>query len=392
MALRTFAFESSGFRFGGLFKFVTPREARWRESARVSFEQRPSLFFFLPTVKIPFLGLYTLLFKIRLRRPSALSTSSTPLRSKGTPCHELSPLSSSKPKDYLIHITIKNPFPPVHSSKTPIVHIPLSLSSFHPISSSIPKLRQHNRNHVDVDFPNSSPGSSFQCSTLPRNSKILQERKRGWGPYIAVVRDRHWLGDGRTPLATGRKFFLGGGGGGGEPSTGAGGPPRHVTVFIGKSHVSGEIIGLCEGLDKWSTAYGASRTTEARFRSTILSFGSAPTSPRPSSSASAPRNSPSVSMQHADSVTVLRVSYGYPRSGVFLLGCRSKRDEEKRPAGLLTVMGISKGRPSWTLWERLGVEDWPYLGSQLRWIAWRMENLAKAGGYLFRATRKSMLC
>ena len=30
--------------------------------------------------------------------------------------------------------------------------------------------------------------------------------------------------------------------------------------------MSREIIGLCERLDKWSTAYGASRTTEARFR------------------------------------------------------------------------------------------------------------------------------
>lgn len=33
-----------------------------------------------------------------------------------------------------------------------------------------------------------------------------------------------------------------------------------------ESHVSREIIGLCERVDKWSTAYGASRTTEARFR------------------------------------------------------------------------------------------------------------------------------
>lgn len=36
----------------------------------------------------------------------------------------------------------------------------------------------------------------------------------------------------------------------------------HVTLFIGKSHVSREMIGLCEWFDKWSTAYGASRTTE----------------------------------------------------------------------------------------------------------------------------------
>lgn len=62
-----------------------------------------------------------------------------------------------------------------------------------------------------------------------------------------------------------------GGGGGGEG--GVGSPParrgvcsQHVTLFIGESHVSREIIGLCERLDKWSTAYGASRTTEARFR------------------------------------------------------------------------------------------------------------------------------
>ena len=48
----------------------------------------------------------------------------------------------------------------------------------------------------------------------------------------------------------------------------------HVTLFIGKSHVSHEIIGLCKRFDKWSTAYGASRTTEgwaAEFATTILS-------------------------------------------------------------------------------------------------------------------------
>lgn len=58
----------------------------------------------------------------------------------------------------------------------------------------------------------------------------------------------------------------------GELGGGRGGRGQHVTLFIGggrrgmESHVSREIIGLCERVDKWSTAYGASRTTEARFR------------------------------------------------------------------------------------------------------------------------------
>jgi len=57
-------------------------------------------------------------------------------------------------------------------------------------------------------------------------------------------------------------------------------PARHVTLFIGAgTHVSPEIIGLCERADKWSTAYGASRTTEARFRSSSISLSSAPFSP-----------------------------------------------------------------------------------------------------------------
>lgn len=48
---------------------------------------------------------------------------------------------------------------------------------------------------------------------------------------------------------------------------------RHVTAFYrGEAHVSREIIGLCERADKWSIPYGASRTTEARFRSNISSF------------------------------------------------------------------------------------------------------------------------
>lgn len=46
--------------------------------------------------------------------------------------------------------------------------------------------------------------------------------------------------------------------------------------------MSREIIGLCERADKWSTAYGASRTTEARFRSSRISPPSRPYhSPRP---------------------------------------------------------------------------------------------------------------
>lgn len=58
----------------------------------------------------------------------------------------------------------------------------------------------------------------------------------------------------------------------GELGGGRDGRGQHVTLFIGggrrgmESHVSREIIGLCERVDKWSTAYGASRTTEARFR------------------------------------------------------------------------------------------------------------------------------
>lgn len=55
-------------------------------------------------------------------------------------------------------------------------------------------------------------------------------------------------------------------GGVGSPPARRGVCRQHVTLFIGESHVSREIIGLCERLDKWSTAYGASRTTEARFR------------------------------------------------------------------------------------------------------------------------------
>lgn len=80
-----------------------------------------------------------------------------------------------------------------------------------------------------------------------------------------------------SPLSTREKVFPSSFGGvwrgmAGELGGGRGGRGQHVTLFIGggrrgmESHVSREIIGLCERVDKWSTAYGASRTTEARFR------------------------------------------------------------------------------------------------------------------------------
>lgn len=39
--------------------------------------------------------------------------------------------------------------------------------------------------------------------------------------------------------------------------------------------MSREIIGLCDRADKWSTAYGASRTTESRFWSSSISLSPA---------------------------------------------------------------------------------------------------------------------
>lgn len=99
--------------------------------------------------------------------------------------------------------------------------------------------------------------------------RTIQSREKN----TTEVRDtplsvRHW--NEIVERLRGKKFFRevsrGDDGGGLLASGRRGVCSQHVTLFIGESHVSREIIGLCERLDKWSTAYGASRTTEARFR------------------------------------------------------------------------------------------------------------------------------